>query len=97
MAPKRSKRFLPSEVPGLQRLPRRELLPLLRLIQNAPREELNTSKHGWDEIQHQHFDVVRCEERFQYAEKPGEFVWEYADPTLLAQYVVSRRPLLAAR
>ena len=97
MAPKSSKRLQPSEVAGLQRLPRRDLLPLLRSIQNAPREAANITDWNMRKDLHQHFDAVRREERLQYAAKPGEFVWEFAEPTLLAQYVVSRRPLLASR
>ena len=92
-----AKRLRPSEVAGLQRLPRRDLLQLLRSIQDAPRDAAKITRHSWERDYHLHFDAVRCEERFQYAEQPGEFVWEYAEPTLLAQYIVSRRPLLASR
>ena len=97
MAPKSSKRLQASEVPGLQHLPRRQLLELLRAIRNAPREAANITAGNMDHDLHEHFDAVRCEERLQYADKPGEFVWEFAEPTLLTQYVVSRRPLLASR
>ena len=78
MAPKPIKRLHPSEVAGLQRLLRRELLQLLHAIEDAPAGAANISKRSWESSYHQHFDAVRCEERFQYAEKPGGFVWEYA-------------------
>ena len=92
-----SKRLQASEGAGLQQLPRRHLLELLRAIRNAPRDAANITAWSLDQDLHEHFDAVRCEERFQYAAKPGEFVWEFADPTLLAQYVVSRRPQLGSR
>ena len=68
MAPKSSKRLLPSEVAGLQRLPRRELIQLLQTIRNSPQEAASITQHNLNTDHHQHFDAVRCEERFQYAD-----------------------------
>ena len=58
---------------------------------------MSASRWALDRDFHANFDSVSCAELFPYASKPGNFNMEYADPCLLAQFVLTRCPRLAQR
>ena len=98
MAPKR-KRSLYEIFPELQHMARKELVSFLKRVADNREEMESTYSSYWglDKDFHANFDLVACSDMFPYADKPGGFNMEYADPGLLVQLVLTKCTKLAQR